>query len=99
MAVKQTVIGWWFGEGAEPDRVGVYVFEHDESIEDPEQALRDAAEKWLKTKKGRDANENVSGDFNWGDLMLCDKIQKLAKVFLVNNFASDCVVNQRLGEG
>lgn len=42
----------------------------DDSVKNPEQALRDAVKEFLATDEGKKANEYACNDFNWGDAVV-----------------------------
>ncbi len=53
-----------------PARIWLMPFLYDNSkIKDPEKAVREAVQDFLKTEEGKEAVEHACGYFNWGDVM------------------------------
>lgn len=64
---QRTTIGWSFGEHGTPDAIGLFIFEHSVTIEDVEEAARNAILCFVNSEEGVKLAEQNNGDFNWGD--------------------------------
>lgn len=54
-------------ERACENEMWIDTFLADDSVEDPEQALREAVKEFLSTEEGKQAISYTCHDFNWGD--------------------------------
>ena len=50
-------------------QIGTIVKVHHASKNDPVEAIRKAANDWVRTEEGTEYNEEINGDFNWGDAL------------------------------
>lgn len=78
------------------NEVWVDTFSVQDSVENPEAALRAAVEAFLKTEAGKKAIDQTCNDFNWGDAMVYLSAKDLAPYGLerVTGRTKDVLVNQ-----
>jgi hypothetical protein len=91
----RTTIAWYYSERGEPAAIGIFVFEHSVTIEDPEKAARDAIFAFVDTDDGRETVVENNYDFNWGDAAQEMDERDWAKfgLKLVDTIKADIVVN------
>lgn len=57
-------------ERASENQIWIDTFQVDDSVTNPELALRNAVQEFLATEEGKKALEYTTKDFNWGDAVV-----------------------------